>query len=276
LARGAALSRRPPFPNPIWAAPQRERGPRTPSASGARRTSPRPSPRGSRDERDRALGFADARGCSEWLGALPLTNIPQAQALVLEQLQALNAADIGALERLKCLELMRDKIAFLQGEQRSRYFGKTHPALAQRPNAWTTGARSSRRWRRATASASRTPRRAATAAQHEALIAQRIMRYIGAQMLFHALVYRRFDPQLWTRLHELYGEAEKGGIAATAVKDSLEGEGGASSVADAYTQVVLLQAAFLSEMTRAAGGFRRGAAEALVAQGADAGRAARG
>jgi hypothetical protein len=75
------------------------------------------------------------------------------------------------------------------------------------------------------------------------------MRYIGAQMLFHAVVYRRFDPALWTRLHELYGESEKGGIAATAVKDTLDGEGGSSSVVETYAQVVLLQAAFLSEMT---------------------------
>ena len=39
--------------------------------------------------RDGALPFADARGCKEWLGALPLTNIPQAQSLVLEALRVL-------------------------------------------------------------------------------------------------------------------------------------------------------------------------------------------
>ena len=196
-----------------------------------------------------ALGFTSARGCREWLGALPLTNIPQAQAMVLEQLQALNAADLGALERLKCLELLRDKIAFLQGEQRSRYYGKTIPLSPNDANAWTMGAsllaELENGYRKCLAEA----RAGGDAAPHEALIAQRLMRYIGAQMLFHAVVYRRFDPSLWMRLHELYGQAEKGGMATTAVKDSLEGEGGNSSVADAYTQVVLLQAAFLSEMT---------------------------
>ncbi|MBC8023341.1 MAG: hypothetical protein H7Y14_09500 [Burkholderiales bacterium] len=199
---------------------------------------------------DSVLGFADARGCREWLGALPLTNIPQAQALVLEQLQALNAADMDALERLKCLELMRDKIAFLQGEQRSRYFGKTIPLSPNDQNAWATGRtlleEMEAGYRRCLADVRAT---GGEAAQHEALIAQRIARYIGTQMLFHALVYRRFDPVLWTRLHALYAESEPRAIAATAVKDSLEGEGGTSSVADAYAQVVLLQAAFLSEMT---------------------------
>jgi len=78
------------------------------------------------------MPFNDPRGCKEWLNALPLTNIPQAQALVLEALRGLNAADLAGLDRLKCLELMRDKIAFLQGEQRSRYFGKTLPLSVER------------------------------------------------------------------------------------------------------------------------------------------------
>ncbi|HUQ28675.1 MAG TPA: hypothetical protein VM051_08785 [Usitatibacter sp.] len=197
-----------------------------------------------------ALGFMDARGCKEWLAALPLTNIPQAQTLVLEQLQALNAADLGALERLKSLELMRDKVAFLQGEQRSRYFGKSIPLSPNDVTAWGTGRtlleEMEAGYRRCLADARAS---GGEAGQHEALIAQRIMRYIGAQMVFHALVYRRFDPQLWTRLHGLHAETETRGVATQTVKDSLEGEGGSSSAAEAYAQVVLLQAAFLSEMT---------------------------
>jgi hypothetical protein len=197
-----------------------------------------------------ALGFADARGCKEWLGALPLTNIPQAQSQVLEQLQALNGADLAPLERLKCLELMRDKIAFLQGEQRSRYFGKTIPLSPNDSAAWANGRTLLEEMEAGYRKCLQDARASGgEAAQHEALVAQRIMRCIGAQMLHHALVYRRFDPQLWTRLHALYGEAESRGFAAQEVKDSLEGEAGSSSVAGAYAQVVLLQAAFLSEMT---------------------------
>jgi hypothetical protein len=67
-----------------------------------------------------SLAFNDARGCKEWLGTLPLTNIPQAQALLLDMLRALNGAEFDPLERLKCLELARERVAFLQGEQRSR------------------------------------------------------------------------------------------------------------------------------------------------------------
>jgi len=199
-----------------------------------------------------APSFAEARGCKEWLNALPLTNIPQAQALVLEALRALNGSAFPPLERLKCMELIRDKVAFLQGEQRSRYFGKTLPLSPNDTAAWTTGAallaEMEAGYRKCLEEARATPDLAA----HCALVAQRVLRYVGALMLFHAIVYRRFDPALWTRLHGQYAEAELEGYHAERVKDSLEGdEDGASSVDDAYAQVVLIQAAYLSEMTAA-------------------------
>ena len=193
--------------------------------------------------------FTDARTCREWLGALPMTNIPNAQYQVLSAMRAL-AANTGfdALERLKCLELVRDKVAYLQGEQRSRYFGKTMPLSMNDNDAWKTGRdlmeeleTGYRRCLEATAGAALGP--------HRALIAQRIARSIGAQMLAHAIVYRRFEQVLWERLHSLYVAGEAGGYADDPVKDTLEGEEGTSTLAESYVRVVLLQAAYLSEVT---------------------------
>jgi hypothetical protein len=195
-----------------------------------------------------ALAFADARAAREWLNALPLTNIPQAQSLVLEQLHALNRGAFDDLERLKTLELMRDKIAFLQGEQRSRYFGKSLPLSGTDMSAWTTGRtlleEMEAAYRKCLDGASSN----AGLEPHRALLMQRIVRYIGAQMLFHAMIYKRFEPGLWTRLHQQYVAAETAGAAETRVKDSLEAAEAGSSVAEAYAHVVLFQAAFLSEM----------------------------
>ena len=197
-----------------------------------------------------ALPFSDGRGCKEWLNVLPLTNIPQAQQTVLETMQAMRAADLDALERLKCLEMLRDKIAFLQGEQRSRYFGKTIPLSPNDNTAWNTGRalleEMESGYRQCLAAAAADP---GGMGKHSALIAQRVMRYIGGQMLFHAIVFRRFDPALWQRLHQLYLDCETQGIAAEPVKDSLEGDEGLTSVAQTYAQAVLVQAAFLSEMS---------------------------
>jgi hypothetical protein len=195
--------------------------------------------------------FSDARTCKEWLNSLPLTNIPQAQQLVLDALRVVNrAGDFEGIERLKCMELMRDKIAFLQGEQRSRYFGKTLPLSPNDSAAWSTG-------RMLLEEMENGYRQCLTVAEaeqgelsrHAALITQRVMRYIGAQMIFHAIVYRRFEPSLWVRLHQLYGQAERTGVTEERVKDSLEGEEGVSTVVEAYAHIVLTQAAYLSEMT---------------------------
>jgi len=198
--------------------------------------------------RDGALAFGDARGCKEWLGALPLTNIPQAQTLLLETLRALNGATLEVRERLKCLELMRDKVAFLQGEQRTRYFGKMLPLSTNDNSAWLTG--------RALLEAMEAGYRKileaamgdAEARRHCALVAQRIVRYLGAQMLFHDIVYRRCDRNLWVRLHKQYRQAEEAGWHRERVKDSLEGDESGSSVEEAYVQAVMLQAAYLAEL----------------------------
>lgn len=196
---------------------------------------------------DAPLPFADARSCKDWLGALPLTNIPQAQAEVLDALHAFPAAPLDTMERLKCLELMRDKIAFLQGEQRARYFGKSLPLSANDNDAWRTGRALLEEMERGY----RTALTTATSAggSHAALITQRIMRYVGAQMMFHAVVYRRFEPELWTRLHQDYVAAEKLGVAEERIKDSIESDDGLSSVSEAYVHVVIAQAAYLSELT---------------------------
>jgi hypothetical protein len=196
------------------------------------------------------LPFSDGRGCKEWLNVLPLTNIPQAQQTVLEAMQAMRAGDMNPLERLKCLEMLRDKIAFLQGEQRSRYFGKTIPLSPNDSTAWKTGLalleEMESGYRQVLTAALGDP---GGLGKHTALIAQRVMRYIGGQMLFHAIVFKRFDPALWQRLHRLYEDCETRGAAQESVKDSLDGEEGVTSVAQTYAQSVLIQAAFLSEMS---------------------------
>ena len=188
--------------------------------------------------------FTDARSCKEWLGVLPLTNIPQAQSQVLEALRAMNESSIQGIDRLKCLELMREKIAFLQGEQRSRYFGKTLPLSPNDSAAWTTGRTLLQEMEAGYRGCLEAARQAEGGlAEHRALLAQRMVRTIGGQMVFHELVYRRFDPALWSRLHDAYRRAEAEGLATEAVKDSLEGEGGMSNVAEAYVHAVLFEAA---------------------------------
>ena len=204
-----------------------------------------------------SLFFADARACKAWINALPVSNPGQAQATLLDALRVFNRAAFDPLERLKCLELLRDRNAFMVAELRSRHFAKSLPLGPADAAAWTSALAVLEElevgYRKCLSEGA--------LGEHAALIAQRVIRYIGAQMLLHAAIYRPFDPSLWTRLHNQYAAAEKAGYAAERVKDSLESDGG-SSVMEAYARVVLIQAAELHEMTPAQVGF----AEALLKQ----------
>ncbi|MBL8520183.1 MAG: hypothetical protein JNK75_05875 [Betaproteobacteria bacterium] len=202
------------------------------------------------EPRSNTLFFSDARGCKEWLKGIALHNVPMAQQAILDGLRILNrSATIGASDRLMCLELMRDKAAFLLAEQRARYSGKTIPLMHGDVAAWNISktllsemeAGYVRCWDDAKAEG-------APLAAHAALILQRTMRYIGLQMLIAGFVYKRFDGALWTRLHALWREAESRGVAAKKVKDSVGSADGYSSVQQAYTAVLLGQAANVYEL----------------------------
>ena len=205
---------------------------------------------------DASLFFTDSRGCKTWLGGLPLSNLSQALSSVLDALRVFNRAPFDPLGRLKCLELIRDRVAFMVGEQRTRVFARPLPHGPGDLSAWETTRLVLEEleggYRRALAEPD--------LAAHAALATQRVIRYLASQMVHHAVVYRPFDPALWQRLHQAYESAEQGGFAEEKVKDSLEAEGGASSVAEAYAQAVLLDAAGAHEMNAA----QRLFAEALL------------
>ena len=198
-----------------------------------------------------SLFFTDARTCTEWLKSIPLTNIPQAQQNILDALRIVNRSpDFVPLERLTCMELSRDKVAFLLSEQRTRYSGKTIPLSHGDNAAWQisrtlltemeSGYR--RCWSDAVSEDS-------PLVGHAALIIQRIIRYIGLQMLIAGFIYRRFDMALWMRLHLQWMEAESRGLIDKRVKDSVGSVDGYSTVQQAFTAVLLGQAANIYELT---------------------------
>ena len=198
-----------------------------------------------------SLFFVDAKGCKDWLKSIPLTNIAQAQQNILDALRIVNRSqDFQPLERLTCMELLRDKVAYLLTEQRARYAGKTIPLTHGDNAAWQvsrnllsemeSGYR--RCWTDAAADDS-------PLEVHAALIVQRIIRYIGLQMLIAGFIYRRFDSALWMRLHLQWMEAESRTLVNKRVKDSVGSIDGISTVQQAYTAVLLGQSANIHELT---------------------------
>lgn len=198
-----------------------------------------------------SLFFSDARTCKVWLKSIPLTNIAQAQKTILDSLRIVNlSSEISPLERLTCMELMRDKVAFLLSEQRSRYAGKTIPLSTADYAAWNVSrdliSEMETGYRRCWTDASGAKEELTA---HSALIIQRIIRYIGLQMLIAGFIYRRFDNALWLRLHAQWHEAEERNLTDVQVKDSVGSLDGYSSVAQAYTAVLLGQLANIHELS---------------------------
>jgi cyclic-di-GMP-binding protein len=209
----------------------------------------RPPKLGRSDLRTVSLPFTDARTCKDWLKAIPLTNAGQAQRLMLEAVRNLNRADFLPLERLTCLELMRDKVSFVQAEQRSRYWGKTVPLVSADMAVWETSRQLVEEMEAGYRKCFELVGQGDTSVEpHLALIIQRTMRYIGLQMLFAGILYRRFDPGLWMRLHLQWIEAESRGLVLTKVKDSVGSIDGVSTVTAAYVAILLAQQARTHEL----------------------------
>lgn len=198
-----------------------------------------------------SLFFSDARSCKEWLREIPLTNIAQAQQTILDSLRVVNRnSSFLAIERLTSMELLRDKVAFLLAEQRGKYASKTIPLSATDYAAWAVSrnliAEMEAGYRRCWTDAAN---EGDQLSNHAALIIQRIMRYIGLQMLMAGFIYRKFDDALWMRLHMQWMEAEDRHIIHTKVKDSVGSTDGYSSIAQAYTAVLMGQLANIHELS---------------------------
>jgi hypothetical protein len=197
------------------------------------------------------LFFFDARSCKDWLKGLPLTNVPQAQQKLLDALRILNrSADFAPLDRLTCLEMLRDKVGSLLSEQRMKYIGKTLPPSNADMAAWNVSNtllnEMEAGYRRCYQDAQSST---ALLGQHAALIIQRIIRYIGLSMMMAGLLYRRFDPAMWMRLHLQFIEAESRDLVNTKIKDSLGTTDGYSTITHAYVTVLLGQLANVHQLS---------------------------
>lgn len=194
--------------------------------------------------------ITSARACRDWLAAQPLSNAAQAQTLLLRQLNLLNRYSLAPAERLKILELIRDPIAFAQGESARKFAGRPLP-LAPAEQAGLDANRTL--WQ-----AVQTGYLHCLAAclngdadvrPHAALAAERVIGALRAELID---LYRApIDPpaSLWQTLHRVYATAEKLGAAEQPVADSLQTEHPASSVLAAYAQTLLLHRASPYELS---------------------------
>lgn len=185
--------------------------------------------------------FGDAESCKNWLRGLPLTNVTLAHAEIVTQLTLLsrNGRTIPPLERLKILELLREPVAFLQGEQAKRYQSKPLPFSHADQAAWDDtmelwqGMENGYRQCLALSEGEGELR------EHRALITQRCLRYVAQRMAEHYHAYRLLPRELWRDLHALYSNAEAAGIETQPLRDRLNRYLNATTCAATYVQALL-------------------------------------
>ncbi len=194
--------------------------------------------------------FANARSCRDWLSAQPLANPAQAQALMLRQINLLNRYALAPAERLKILELLRDPVAFAQTESARKFAGRPLP-LAPPEQAGLDANRTL--WQAVQTGylhcLAACLEGSAELRPHAAMIAQRAMSALRAELLD---IYRAaIDPPalLWRVLHRVFSAAESLSALAHPVNDSLQTEHTASSVVATYAQTLLLHRASPYELS---------------------------
>ncbi|HVK55835.1 MAG TPA: hypothetical protein VM532_12495 [Burkholderiales bacterium] len=197
-----------------------------------------------------SLPFRDARGCKEWLATLPLTDVTRAHNALGEVIDSLNLTELPGFERLKIMELLRDKVAFLQESLVDLFAGKPLPLSNRALDAWESVATL---WQAMELGYRYCLRVAANndaeTAKHFPLIIERSLRYTGLQVLYHGLVYRDAPERLLRDLHALFNFAEKRGVAHVNVKDSLDGHRGITTPAQIYVRALLVAASHWSTLT---------------------------
>ncbi|MFC4160808.1 hypothetical protein [Chitinimonas lacunae] len=196
------------------------------------------------------LEFADARGFKDWLKLVPMINVRQAHAEILETLDRLNRSPVLPIERLKMLELLREPISLLQEESAKRYISRPFP-LADNENAiWQANTQlwlaMSVGYRHAWAAARQNE---PGIAEHQALCGQRALRYVSLAIREHHLAYRAIADEYWNDLFRLYRAAAETDVAIKVVKDSLNRQTELSSCTAAFLQALLLAASNPSGMT---------------------------
>jgi cyclic-di-GMP-binding protein len=188
------------------------------------------------------LEFSDAAGCKTWLERLPAANLPQSHAALASQVELLASAALPAASKLELLELLRETVSRVQGEQAKQYLGRPVPLDDDERAVWEKvvavwNAMAAGYDSLIDAMAASAPEIAGEAP----LICQRALRYTGLAMSEYSRVYRNVPAALWKQLHRLYVFAENAGAQAAAINDPAGRAMAATSCAATYVHALLMQ-----------------------------------
>jgi hypothetical protein len=187
-----------------------------------------------------ALQFKDSASCTRWLAGLPVTNAQLSQQQLMAQLTTLAATPMGALERLKIIEALRESVDFAQTELAKRYAGKPLPLDQSDAKTWNVVVGL---WRTLGANYRHcldACRKGDLAiAPYAALVTLRCLNAVACDMFEHYTIYREADAAAWRAFHELFAFAEEQGLSRVRVQDVFAKRDPDTSCTEVYVQGLL-------------------------------------
>ena len=195
--------------------------------------------------------FSTALGCVEWLQTVPLINVAPSQGRVLEEVEAINASDIEADERLKIFECLLDAINFLQSELARKFVGHAVPLGPQEQQIldtvvalWMLLGAGYRRCFDAFSERRLTGRR-----QSLAIALQRSLWCVAQALNEHRKCHQAPPAGLWSGLYETFVLAERFDVSLEPVASPVPKAGGPTHCMSTLAQAVLLDASSANELT---------------------------
>ncbi len=194
------------------------------------------------------LAFGNAAECRIWMDTAPFTDLAQAHALLLQQVQLLGRGALNAAERLDILELLRGPIDEMQEEFSHRFAGKALP-LPPADQAAFDACRAL--WHALAAGYMRCAEAIfageAGMKSKAALVLQRALATLVAEQFETHRAGQIPSGEHWRMLHQLYASAEQLNVAGQEVMDSARLGKTPGSAAATYVEGILLGAANLHE-----------------------------
>ncbi|MFN2646720.1 MAG: hypothetical protein ABR570_17165 [Burkholderiales bacterium] len=195
--------------------------------------------------------FTDAASCRAWLEHIPLANVSAAQAELSRELAEFNRFPASASQRLAVLEALREAVQFVQMEQARRFANRALPLGEAEAAVFGTTVRL---WDEMRVGYERcleaALNRDAAMRSQAALIAQRLLFYIGLRMFHHHRAYREVRRADWRSLHAAYAAAEKLDVAEDPIKDLLNRDVQDTSARIAYARAALMALCNPNELTQ--------------------------
>lgn len=180
-----------------------------------------------------------------WLESLPLANLGETTRQVYRALKQLNYLDIKESERFEAAETFRPTVRYILNGLREHFVGRNFPLTAKQKNIFDLVlallGEYALTYKLIIYKTVNEKGKASKKQVHTSCY--RAIKYLAESLLESYSIYAPAPENVWFELNQIFEYAANAGFAETAIADTELATGKKSSVASAYNQIALLEAA---------------------------------